>query len=100
MGAAALMLGAPVRGVAAQSPIRPEAERLADDLFLIRNDPGEAHVIAHTSSAGVLLVDGGSAGGADRLMQVIGRLPNTGPVHTLFNTHWHPEQTGLNERIG
>ena len=22
------------------------------------------------------------------------------PVHTLFNTHWHPEQTGSNERLG
>jgi cyclase len=21
-------------------------------------------------------------------------------VHTLFNTHWHPEQTGSNERLG
>jgi glyoxylase-like metal-dependent hydrolase (beta-lactamase superfamily II) len=21
-------------------------------------------------------------------------------VHTLFNTHWHPEQTGLNEQLG
>jgi cyclase len=27
-------------------------------------------------------------------------LPGSGPVHTLFNTHWHPEQTGLNEQIG
>ena len=21
-------------------------------------------------------------------------------IHTLFNTHWHPEQTGLNETLG
>jgi len=28
-------------------------------------------------------------------------LPNgSGKVHTLFNTHWHPEQTGSNERLG
>ena len=27
-------------------------------------------------------------------------LPGGGPVHTLFNTHWHPEQTGSNEVVG
>ena len=28
------------------------------------------------------------------------RFPNGGPVRTLFNTHWHPEQTGSNEALG
>jgi cyclase len=97
-GAAGLMLGAP-RNLAAQTPIIPETERLADDLFVIRI-PGEANVLAQTSSAGVLLVDGGSARSTGELMRAIGRLPNTGPIHTLFNTHWHPEQTGLNEQVG
>jgi len=27
-------------------------------------------------------------------------LPGGGPVQTLFNTHWHPEQTGLNDALG
>ena len=27
-------------------------------------------------------------------------MPGGGPVHTLFNTHWHPEQTGSNEQLG
>lgn len=97
IGAAALMIGAPVRGFAAQAT--PGTERLADDLFLIRI-PGEANVLAQASSAGVLLVDGGSARSADQMLQAIGRLPGGGQVHTLFNTHWHPEQTGLNETIG
>ena len=26
--------------------------------------------------------------------------PGGGRVHTLFNTHWHPEQTGSNGRLG
>jgi len=97
-GAAGLLLGAS-RSLGAQAPIFPEAERLADDLFVIRI-PGEANVLAQTSSAGVLLVDGGSARAAGEVMQAIGRLPNTGSIHTLFNTHWHPEQTGLNEQVG
>jgi len=34
------------------------------------------------------------------LGQAVAALPNSGPVKTLFNTHWHPEQTGSNERLG
>ena len=26
-------------------------------------------------------------------------LPGSGAIHTLFNTHWHPEQTGSNETL-
>jgi cyclase len=99
-GAAGLMLAAPrVFGAQASAAIGPETQRLAENLFLIQI-PGEANVVAHTSTAGVLLVDGGSARAADLLTKAIASLPGTGPVHTLFNTHWHPEQTGLNEQIG
>jgi glyoxylase-like metal-dependent hydrolase (beta-lactamase superfamily II) len=72
---------------------------LADDLFVLRI-PGQANVLAQTSAEGVLLVDGVSAGAADALMQAVAGLPGGGAVHTLFNTHWHPEQTGSNERLG
>jgi glyoxylase-like metal-dependent hydrolase (beta-lactamase superfamily II) len=85
------------RGQAASSD--PGTLRLADDLFVL-TIPGEANVIAHTSADGVLLVDGASAAGADALMKVVAGLPGGGIVHTVFNTHWHPEQTGSNERLG
>jgi glyoxylase-like metal-dependent hydrolase (beta-lactamase superfamily II) len=99
-GAAGLMLGAPPHVSAAQADaIRPDTERLGDNLFVIRI-PGEANIVAHTSSAGVLLVDGGSARAADTVMKTVATLPGSGQIHTLFNTHWHPEQTGLNETIG
>lgn len=74
-------------------------ERLADDLFVIRL-PGEQNVIAQTGTNGTLLVDGGSAAASSALLKAIAGLPGGGPVHTLFNTHWHPEQTGLNEHVG
>ena len=93
------MLGAPRHVFAAQDAIRPESERLAPDLFVIRI-PGEANIVAHTTSAGVVLVDGGSARASDAVMNAVASLPGSGQVQTLFNTHWHPEQTGLNERIG
>jgi glyoxylase-like metal-dependent hydrolase (beta-lactamase superfamily II) len=52
------------------------------------------------TAGGVLLVDGGSERAADALTKAVSGLPGSGPVHTLFNTHWHPEQTGLNEQLG
>ena len=48
----------------------------------------------------MLLVDGGSAAASDALMKAVTALPGGGPVHTIFNTHWHPEQTGSNEVLG
>ena len=95
-GAAGVILGAPVLRLAAQSS---DTLKLADDLFLLRM-PGEANIVAQTTSSGVVLVDGGSAAGADALMKLVAGLPGAGPVTTLFNTHWHPEQTGSNERLG
>jgi cyclase len=102
-GAAGLVLGAPVRLVAeasAQAAAQGASiQRLSDDLFVVRL-PGEANVVAHTGAQGVLLVDGGSASAADALMKTVAGLPGAGPVHTLVNTHWHPEQTGSNEALG
>ena len=74
-------------------------QKLADDLFIIRI-PGEANVVAQTTKDGVVLVDGASAAGSEALMKAVAGLPGGGPVTTLFNTHWHPEQTGSNERLG
>jgi glyoxylase-like metal-dependent hydrolase (beta-lactamase superfamily II) len=74
-------------------------EKLSDDLFVLRQ-PGEANVVAQIDAKGVLLVDGGSAKGSDAILKAVSGLPGAGPVHTLFNTHWHPEQTGSNERLG
>ena len=73
--------------------------RLSDNLFVVQL-PGEANVVAHTTPDGVVLVDGASAGAHEALMKAVASLPGGGPVHTLFNTHWHPEQTGSNEPLG
>ncbi len=91
------ILGAPaLRVLSAQ---QPASEKLADDLYIVRV-PGEAAVVAQTSREGVLLVDGGSAAGSDAVLKAVAALPGSGKIHTLFNTHWHPEQTGSNEKLG
>jgi glyoxylase-like metal-dependent hydrolase (beta-lactamase superfamily II) len=72
--------------------------QLGDNLYLISGAGG--NVIALTGSAGVVMVDGGLAQNADALAKAVAALPSSGPVRTLFNTHWHPEQTGSNEKLG
>jgi cyclase len=102
-GTAGIALGAPIHRLSA-APAQaaadaPAMERLADDLFVLRI-PGEANVVVHTTPEGVVLVDGGSARAAEAIVKAVASLPGGGTIHTLFNTHWHPEQTGLNERLG
>ena len=98
--AAGLVLGAPALRVFAQTAALPSSvQRLGDDLFLV-SLPGEANIVVQTGADGVVLVDGGSAGAYDALMKTVSSLPGGGPVRTIFNTHWHPEQTGGNERFG
>jgi cyclase len=94
-GAARIVLGGPLRAFAQDA----EPQKLSDDLYLLRI-PGEANILAQTSADGVLLVDGGSPAGSDAVMKAASNLPGGGKIHTLFNTHWHPEQTGSNERLG
>jgi glyoxylase-like metal-dependent hydrolase (beta-lactamase superfamily II) len=102
-GAAGVVLGAPafrLTAHAAQSSSdAANTVRLSDDLFVI-TIPGEANVVAQTTGGGVLLVDGASARASEALLKTVVSLPGAGPVHTLFNTHWHPEQTGSNEALG
>jgi glyoxylase-like metal-dependent hydrolase (beta-lactamase superfamily II) len=75
-----------------------ETAPLGENLYLLSG--AGANVIARTGADGVVLVDGGLAQNAAALAQAVAALPNGGPVRTLFNTHWHPEQTGSNEMLG
>jgi cyclase len=93
--AAAAGLAAPC--AFAQAPKITMAQ-LGDNLYMLGG--AGANVIARTGADGVVLVDGGLAQNAAALAQAVAALPNSGPVRTLFNTHWHPEQTGSNEKLG
>ena len=81
----------------AQSP-NITAAPLGEDLYMLSG--AGCNVIVHTGAEGVLLVDGGLAQNAAALTEAVAALPKGGPVRTLFNTHWHPEQTGSNEKVG
>jgi cyclase len=71
---------------------------LADNLFLLTG--AGANVVARTAPDGVVLVDGGLAEHAESLAKSVAALPGARPARTLFNTHWHPEQTGSNLLLG
>jgi glyoxylase-like metal-dependent hydrolase (beta-lactamase superfamily II) len=81
-----------------QNPARPRAERAAplamskvtDRISVISGAPG--NVVALADGAGILLVDSGS------LVQAAGVQKSLAGarVHTLFNTHYHADQTGGN----
>ena len=58
------------------------------------------NVIAMPSKDGLLMIDGGLAANADALLAAARSATSTSRVHTLINTHWHPEQTGANEAVG
>jgi cyclase len=81
----------------AQSP-RITATQLVENVYLVAG--AGSNVIVQTAAGGLLMVDGGLAQNSVALAQAVAALPNSGPVRTLFNTHWHPEQTGSNETLG
>jgi glyoxylase-like metal-dependent hydrolase (beta-lactamase superfamily II) len=94
--AAAAGLAAPY--ALAQAP-KIANTQLGDNLYLLTG--AGANVVAHTGADGVVLVDGGLAENADALAQAVVALPSgPGKIHTVFNTHWHPEQTGSNQKLG
>jgi glyoxylase-like metal-dependent hydrolase (beta-lactamase superfamily II) len=77
------------------------ATELAGGLFLVQG--AGCNVVAlrgGDEAGGALMVDGGLAANARGLVQQV--LSETGNqrIDTLFNTHWHPEQTGANELVG
>jgi glyoxylase-like metal-dependent hydrolase (beta-lactamase superfamily II) len=58
------------------------------------------NVVAMPGPDGALMIDGGLAANADALLAAVRTATHTSRIHTLINTHWHPEQVGANEVVG
>jgi cyclase len=58
-----------------------------------------ANVVAAADADGVVIVDGGLAENASALLETVTEAFDGRPARTLFNTHWHPEQTGANVAV-
>ncbi len=74
------------------------AQKLSDTLWVLVS--GGANVVACRDPAGIVLVDGGPEASAKALLRQVAETTGAGKIHTLFNTHWHPDQTGSNLRLG
>jgi glyoxylase-like metal-dependent hydrolase (beta-lactamase superfamily II) len=69
--------------------------RLTDKLSVL--DSGGANVVVFNAGDGLVLVDSGVPKTGDPLLAALrGLAPNT-KAHTLFNTHYHVDQTGNND---
>ena len=105
LGAAAVStlgaaLGLPAlrpREARAQAGSGVATQQLGDALHVLT--VGGTNIVAQTRSDGTVLVDGASAADSAALLEAVAALPQSASVTTLFNTHWHPEQTGSNERL-
>jgi glyoxylase-like metal-dependent hydrolase (beta-lactamase superfamily II) len=83
---------------ATAAPGKLEAEKLADRLLLVRG--AGANVLVARDDTGLVFIDGGLKAHGKSLLALAQRELGVRQAHTLFNTHWHPEHTGLNELLG
>jgi cyclase len=58
------------------------------------------NVVALRGPEGALLIDGGQAVNSAVLLKAVHGKLRSRRIQTLINTHWHPDQTGLNEAAG
>jgi glyoxylase-like metal-dependent hydrolase (beta-lactamase superfamily II) len=70
---------------------------MADRVFLVT--AGGTNVVALSTADGLVLVDSGSPQLTQPLMASLQHVAAGGRVRTVFNTHWHLENTGGNETL-
>jgi glyoxylase-like metal-dependent hydrolase (beta-lactamase superfamily II) len=58
------------------------------------------NALAMAGPDGALMIDGGRAADAEALLASVRKATGSSRIHTLINTHWHPDQTGANEAVG
>ena len=80
------------RGAAVQS------QTLTDRVTLFTG--AGANVVVLRADDGVTMIDGGLREHSSQLVKTVLERMSARRIAALFNTHWHPEQTGSNERLG
>lgn len=105
---AAPLLAAPPAGIDYSRITRPYIGRKITARDITRQDVAGlslfggagCNVVALAGPDGALVVDGGLAVNAPLLQRAVHDQLRTRRISALINTHWHPEQTGLNELAG
>jgi glyoxylase-like metal-dependent hydrolase (beta-lactamase superfamily II) len=62
-------------------------------------DGGGSNVLCVNTGEGLVLVDSGAPKSGARVMAAIQRFAAGAPITTVFNTHYHVDQTGNNETV-
>jgi glyoxylase-like metal-dependent hydrolase (beta-lactamase superfamily II) len=73
----------------------PAQQKLTYQLFVL--DGGGTNVVAFSSGGALLLVDSGAPQSGDKVMAALRSWQANAKVQTLFNTHYHLDQTGNNQ---
>src|SRR5262245_56948314 len=71
---------------------------ITDTLALVTG--AGSNVVVFANGMSVVMIDGGLAEHAGDLLKTIAKYTNVSHPQTLFNTHWHSDHTGSNERLG
>ena len=96
--AAALAEVAKKKPGAAHAPSKPVTVKDVGGLAVF--DVGGCNVVALAGPDGAFVVDGGRAADSAALLKALSGALKSDRVGNLINTHWHPEQVGLNETVG
>ena len=63
-------------------------------------EAGRTNVLAFSAGDGIVLVDSGAPKSSDQVIAALKSLDRNAQAQTLFNTHYHLDQTGNNEVFG
>ena len=108
LAATAPLLDAPPAGIDYSQITKPFVGKKVSAKDITQQDIGGlalfagsgCNVVGLQSPQGALLIDGGQAVNAALLLQAVHARLGTRRIGALINTHWHPDQTGLNESAG
>lgn len=87
-----------LRWACAAEPAPLDIVPLATGLWMVTGAGG--NVTVFQSADGLLLVDGGSPERSAEVLKLVKSRSGATRIHTLFNTHWHWDQTGSNRVLG
>jgi cyclase len=95
MTAMLTLWASPLARAAQQTAAANGVRRFTDKIALV--DGGGSNVVAFSTGDGLLLVDSGVPKYGEKLIAALKGIAANSKVHTLFNTHYHLDQTGNNE---
>jgi len=92
-----LVLAVPAAAQRDWSQVEITSEKVADGIYMLKGAGGNIGV--SVGDDGVFLVDDQLAPLTDKIVEAIRRLSGQ-RVRFVFNTHWHGDHTGGNEKLG